>query len=84
MKRKNLITLAVLVSLFSIALIAQANLNPKNIGAGEITFDSKNHTYHPTSSRSYLSQPIEQKFLTIKSINAYESRLEKSRLSNQQ
>ena len=76
MKRKKLIPLMALISLFSIALIAQANLNSKDIGSSEVAFDSKSHTYHPTSSIPYLSQPIEQKFLTIKSINSFESRLE--------
>lgn len=78
MKRKNLITIVVLISLFFIALIAQANFNPKSIERNAITFDSKNRTYHPNSSIPFLSQPIEQKYLTIRSINAIESRLEKN------
>ncbi len=81
MKRTNLITLSILVLLFSAALIAQANLGANTIKKGEISFDSKNHTYHPTSSIPYLSQPIEQKYMTIKSINAYESSLEKNILN---
>nr|MBF0222181.1 hypothetical protein [Desulfobulbaceae bacterium] len=76
MKRKNLITFTMLMALLSLALIAQANLNQKNTGNSTITFDPQNHTYHSNGSISFLSQPIEQKYLTIKSINAIESRLE--------
>ena len=84
MTRKFFITLALIVSLFSVTLVAQANLNKKDSGTVGVTFDSANHTYHPTSSIPYSSQPIEQKFLTIKSINAYESSLENIGRSVQQ
>lgn len=75
MKRKNLIAPMALLALFSVALIAQAHLTPKESKANSIVFNSKVHGYQATSSVPFMSLSIEQRYRAIQSINANEDNL---------
>ena len=83
MKKKHAIALIVLIPLFSIALIAQAkNFKQEGFGTNKLSFDPQNRAYRLTSTTPFLSQPIEQRYLTIKSINTFEAHLEKNGSTN--